>query len=287
MNPQWMKEVDEKYGPLEWHMPESHAIYWAYIALEKTDKRKLKKEDMITCRRVIFQSLQLAFRRGRLLYPVPSRDEFIYAPNLDVVPEASKTYEEMMEQEPQMRHNIANAHKNFLKWAIYYLYVYGRETQANEWWKVLREKYTNAVPADQTLYDYALQRATETVSETSHEDAKAVLMGFIRHAFVALALGDDDQAKSYEVFARRFRDRFQIEIGKSKDRVGLPPLGEIKQELLNELLGPDADPLFAAQLRTKLGIEAGTTQLIDTNQPPAAVSTNAPPAAANSSSGKP
>jgi hypothetical protein len=279
MNPQWMKEVDERYGPLEWHMPETHAIYWAYVALEKTDKSKLKKDDLITCRRVIFQSLQLAFRRGRLLYPNPAQDEFIYAPNLDVVSAANRAYEQMMEMEPQMKFNIANAHKNFLKWAIYYTYVYGRETQANQWWNYLHEKYPNAVPAGQTLYDYALQRATETVGETSHDDSKAVLVGFIRHAFVALALGDDDQAKSYDIFAQRLWERFQSEVGKSKDRVGLPPVGKIKQEVLGEMLGPDSDPTFAAQLRTKLGIPAGGFDLNSTNAPAATPSTNAPAAA--------
>ena len=88
MNPDWMKEVDEQYGPLEWHLPESHAIYWAYIALHKTDPRKLKKEDLMQCRRVIFQSLQLAFRRGRIVYPNKKSNAFIYAPNLDIVPQA-------------------------------------------------------------------------------------------------------------------------------------------------------------------------------------------------------
>ena len=29
MDPKVMKEVDEKYGPLEWRLPEAHAIYWA------------------------------------------------------------------------------------------------------------------------------------------------------------------------------------------------------------------------------------------------------------------
>src|ERR1051325_7036491 len=100
MNPAWMKEVDDHYGPLEWHLPESHAIYWAYIALEKTDKRKLKKEDLITCRRVIFQSLQLAFRWGRLVYPTKNSEAFMYAPNLNIVSQANKSYLQMMDEEP-------------------------------------------------------------------------------------------------------------------------------------------------------------------------------------------
>ena len=33
MDPQWMKKTDEKYGPLEWHLPEASAIYWSYKGL--------------------------------------------------------------------------------------------------------------------------------------------------------------------------------------------------------------------------------------------------------------
>src|SRR5262249_8836535 len=35
MDPAFMKQVDEKYGPLEWRLPEAHAIYWAAVGLEK------------------------------------------------------------------------------------------------------------------------------------------------------------------------------------------------------------------------------------------------------------
>ena len=29
MDPEFMKLLDERYGPLEWRLPEAHAIYWA------------------------------------------------------------------------------------------------------------------------------------------------------------------------------------------------------------------------------------------------------------------
>ena len=35
MDPEFMKEVDERYGPLEWRLPEAHAIYWAALGLKK------------------------------------------------------------------------------------------------------------------------------------------------------------------------------------------------------------------------------------------------------------
>jgi hypothetical protein len=279
MNPEWMKEVDERYGPLEWRLPESQAIYWAYLALNKTDERKVRKEDLIACRRVIFQALQLSFRRGRIVYPDKTKKEFFYAPNLDVVAKANSAYEEMIEHEEQMAANFGTAHRNFLKWATYYLYVYGRTTEASKWWKYMHAKYPGATPEGQSLDQYAFERAQETLGETSHDDAKAVIEGFLRNAFVALALDEDDVAFNYDRFAYRFWERFQTEIGDvSRDRVGLPfPM--IKEGVLAELLEPETglEPYMAARLRTKLGLPAGATGVSALREPTSATSTNAPP----------
>src|SRR5260370_41852421 len=63
MDPRLMKEVDQHYGPLEWRLPEAHAIYWAAKGLEaaKENPAKVNQDDLITLRRVIYQSMQLSF----------------------------------------------------------------------------------------------------------------------------------------------------------------------------------------------------------------------------------
>jgi hypothetical protein len=43
MEPKFMKEVDEAYGPLEWRLPETHAIYWGYVGLK--DCQGARQED--------------------------------------------------------------------------------------------------------------------------------------------------------------------------------------------------------------------------------------------------
>jgi hypothetical protein len=280
MNPEWMKETDDRYGPLVWQLPESHAIYWAYVALNKTDERKLKKEDLLACRRVIFQSLQLAFRRGRLVYPHKDSDEFVYAPNVDIVPQTDKAYLEILELEPEMRRNISQAHKNFIRWAVYYLYVYGRQGQAKYWWDYLKKTYPESVPPGLDLEQYALDRAQETMGETGHDDAKAVIVGFVRQGFLSAAMGEDARALSYLRFAELFRNRFQEALGPvSIDRVGLPELSEIKQGVLDEMLDPETglDPVLAAQLRTNLGLPAPTPSS-GTNAPAANITAPAPAA---------
>lgn len=274
MDPKWMKEVDDRYGPLEWRLPETHAIYWAVVGIENTKNDTLKEQDMISLRRVIFQSMQLAFHRGRLVFLTKGGKEFTTAPNLEIVERTNRTYEEMMASEPNMRQNIETAHKNFLKTAVYFLYSYNRLTQADEWFKFLRKKYPQAIPAKQNLDDFALSKVAEDVGETSHDRIQAILEGLIESSFMNLAVDEDDASVSYDRFARRIWDRYQREIGpKSIGRVGLPELSKLKQEVLARLLDPNTglETQIANQLRTKLGLPAATPTVPSTNRPPASI----------------
>ncbi|HMO65501.1 MAG TPA: hypothetical protein PKE47_09835, partial [Verrucomicrobiota bacterium] len=33
IDPLVARQVDERHGPLDWRMPETHAIYWAFLGL--------------------------------------------------------------------------------------------------------------------------------------------------------------------------------------------------------------------------------------------------------------
>ena len=68
MDPRIMKQADERYGPLDWRLPEASAIYWAVLGLDEAKRHpgKINKNDLITLQRVIYQSMQLSFQRGRL-----------------------------------------------------------------------------------------------------------------------------------------------------------------------------------------------------------------------------
>jgi hypothetical protein len=83
MEPQQMKKVDGQYGPLDWRMPETQAIYWAMLGLERA-----RKEDLIVLRRVIYQSLQLAFQRP--IHREQGRRTPRVSPNLDITQRQSR-----------------------------------------------------------------------------------------------------------------------------------------------------------------------------------------------------
>ena len=94
MDPQQMKEVDTLYGPLEWRLPEAHAIYWANLGLSRS-----KKKELITLRRVIYQSMHMMVLRGRLVSTEPLR----FGPDLTKVDQTNAAYEKMINDDDEMR----------------------------------------------------------------------------------------------------------------------------------------------------------------------------------------
>jgi hypothetical protein len=284
LDPAYMKKVDEKYGPLEWHLPESHAIYWAMRGLDLTKDQVLRREQFVGLRRIIFQSLQLAFMRGRLIYPDKTGNEFVYGPNLEIIKQTSDAYLEQAELEPDKKDNIDNAHKNFLGTAIYHLYTHNRKQAARQWFEYMKKLYPKAVAANQNLDDYALSRIAEDVGETDPNRVKTILMGALETAFVNFSLADPDSeivAQNHVTFARRLWQRYMNEISSgrnNKERVGLPPFELIYEETLkNVLAGMDSEsPVLAAQLRTRLNLPADYGA--STNEPPAQVTSPPGPA---------
>ncbi len=290
MDPAWMKQVDEHYGPLEWLLPDAHAIYWATRGLDLSKDQVLRKDQFVGLRRVIFQSLQLAFMRGRLIYPDKKGEEFVYGPNLDIVKQTSDAYLEQAELEPDKRDNILNAHKNFLGTAVYHLYTHNRKQAAQHWLTEMKRLYPKSVPANVNLDDYALARVQEDVGETDPNRVKTIIMGALKTAFENESLGDEESYNvgvNHEVFARRLWQRYMNQVlpyDKDKGRISLPPFELIQKEVLEYLLNPETglDPLLAAQLRTAKNLPADYG-IPSTNAPPAnpapipgSSSTNAP-----------
>jgi hypothetical protein len=273
MDPVKMKEADDRYGPLEWRLPESHAIYWANVGrgMART------KDQMIKLRRVIYQSLLLAFHRGRIIRLDASGD-IIFGENLDIFVRTHAAYEEMMTEDAEMRDHISRAHKNALLDAIYFFFVHQRFREANEWLATVKRMYPKDFPQALTLEDYALMRVGEDVNETDMNKTTSNIRGAMVRSFLNLALGEDDQAQGHLLLARNIWNRYMDKIvdGPSEKRVGLPPLDDMRKEVLDNLL-PGLAPDLADALRTRLNLPAAAPAT--TNAPPVAPEVPAPAAA--------
>jgi hypothetical protein len=285
IDPVFAQQVNEQYGPLDWRLPEAHAIYWFAMGLEKARENpgKVKQEDfnLMQLRRGIFQSEQSAFRHGRIItYPFNHSVEL--APDLDLIPKANDSYLQMYAEEKDdgQKTDILRAHRNFVRDAVYFLYENNRMTEAARWFKYLGEKYPDqpiidkqpdSLPKNVTLDEYAVAVVNIDIGETSQERVTSAVQGLLAHAYRDLAIGQDDRAAGFQLLAQKVHDRYQAKMGKDQPRAALPPMNGLKSDVLSQLLDPQKGLPFAARARIR-------TQLLmsaETNAPPQTVSTNA------------
>ncbi len=266
--PAMMKKVDDTYGPLEWRLPETHAIYWGMVGIENSPA-----QDKMPLRRTVFQPMLTAFHRGRIITNhFAKRIEVV--PNLAMVGNVVRAYEDAMVAEPANAEHTGTAHRNFLKDAVYFLYANNRQVEAQKWFDYLKQRYglgpQSGIPEGSTMVDFALSKITEDVNEMSRDRVTAMLRGFLEQSFYNLAMGEDDNAIGLDKMAAKIHENYQLRTGRGTvtNRTELAPITELKRDILFEMLTPmtNVNPEFQAVLRTKLRLPADFA-LPSTNAP--------------------
>ncbi len=296
IDPVFAKKVDGQYGPLDWRLPEAHSIYWAAQGLDAAKKNpdKIKQDDLITLRRVIYQSMLQAFHHGRKIDD-PFSKQFATGPNLELTSRVNDAYETLMREDAANRDAIAIAHRNFLGDAAYFLYENNRVAEAAKWFKTLGEKYpnktlldgdTNSYPRNLTLDEFAVARVQDAVGDTSLERTTSVIEGLLARSYYDMAIGQDDRSAGFNLLARKVYDHYQKKVGKTQNnlyRIGLPPFDVLNRTVLNGMLDTQ-NPLlpYAARavIRSQLAMPAETTS---TNAPPLTTTNSVENAPTNSS----
>ncbi len=290
IDPAFAEKVNAQYGPLDWRLPEAHAIYWAAVGLEKAREHpdKVKADDLITVRRNIYQSMLQAFHHGYILLDPFGRPYL--APNLDLIPKVNAAYEQMFAEETQsgMRDGILRAQRNFLRDAVYFLYEDNRVGEAAKWFKYLGDKFPNqpivennpnSLPKNLTLDEYAVAVVQIDIGETSQERVTAAIAGLLARAYSDLATGQDDRYENLKRLANRVYESYVANTSKfSGDRrIPLPPYDTLNRAVLGHLLDVQRGLPYAARavIRSQLGLPG------ETNVPPATAVTNEPAPAAS------
>jgi hypothetical protein len=293
LDPVLMKKIDEQYGPLEWRLPEAHAIYWAERGLEviKQKEGSIDPDESVKLYRVVFQSMHLAVQRGRLITVKSGQGERIVdlGPNLAIIDKANAAYEEARrEEKPQYRDTIDTAHRNLVLDIVFLLYTYNRRADAQRWYQYLIEKFPDkplllgrpdTLPKNMSLDDFALTRIADDIKDLNQRNTKAILEGLERQSLTSLADGDDDRAEGMHLMARRIWTMYQDKmehIEKGTTRLYIAPLEEIRGDALQQLLNGELSPEETAVLKTATGQPnvpppAAKPESGQTNLPPAAI----------------
>jgi hypothetical protein len=292
MDPVFMKHVEDTYGPLEWRLPETHAIYWAMKGLDAAgqNESKVDPDTLIQLRRLVYQSMQLAFRRGRIIRvgTGPNGNMLHLAPNLALIGQVNKAYEDVINSSTdKYEFDLTTAHRNLLADAVYFFYTYGREADATRWYKYLAEKYPDktllpgqpdSLPGKMSLDEYAIARIQDEVNTLGQNKTEAVIRGLEQMSLLNVAEGDNERADGLNAMAVKLYRNYEAKIlpgANNTNRLYIPPPQETRRSVLNDMLSPGVlSPEFAAILATQMGV----TNLPAATNAPADGSTNTVPA---------
>jgi hypothetical protein len=241
MDVRLMKTVDEKYGPLDWRLPETHAIYWAMDGM-----RKAHAQSVLPLRRIIYQSMQLASRRGKVIEN-KALGKLEFGPNVRVIPKANATYLQMMTEDPERIEHISQGHRNFLFRAVRDLYLNGQREDADTWFQYGKEVYEDFIVMEGDDIDtFVLWNLGEDLTALNPDDFHNMIKGFIQTAYYDMARGEESGYQGRIATAKLVRDKYMYWIKNPgmknifEGRV-LPELYEIETEVLKELFDPESN----------------------------------------------
>lgn len=239
-----MREIDETYGPLDWRLPQAHAMYWAW------QSRKVARRDFdrLSADRMLFQSMADALRQGRLTWD-PARDLFILSPNPDLVWRVQRAYLDALDRHPD-NETVKTAHLNFMREATVICYTFNRLPDARRLYDDLRARYPEAV-GGRSFETFVQDTYLERNQRLGLIDARAIVEGALFQSEFWRSIGDEDRAAGFLRLARATWERHQQRASASPDlleRIGLPPFEDIRrtaaQRARDALARPRADWMF-------------------------------------------
>ncbi len=132
-----MQVVDAVYGPLDWRVPQSHAVYWAYRGLEVAGP-----DGFLSCSRMIYQCMAELFLWGKMSWN--SRGELVMEADKRLLPRVFHAYEDALNRYEDV--NLDDAYINFLIGATLVMADQGEARWSRRAYKRLHDRFPTAIP---------------------------------------------------------------------------------------------------------------------------------------------
>ena len=222
-----ISELIDRYGPLDFRLPEAHAVYWATIGVKRSANGK-----NIDCERMIFQSLKNAFISGKLARLATS-SLMLTTANIELA-DATKTAYISALKNHKYHKSIVAGYENFMVDAIVILYIYGKERKAAEYLHSIREsrEFNNKNRYSRDLDEFVLFEITGDIETLAQDKALAIIQAFILQSYNSLTFDDNNRAIGFKLMAQKIYRYYMGTIQEDQDAIrrGLPQYNDIERQ---------------------------------------------------------
>lgn len=188
MDPAFMHQLMQRYGPLDWRHPAAHGCYWSQMGLKIAGKKTTTSAyDRLNAIRDTIHAVQQLSRNGHIFHD-PTTESVNTLPDPRFIPayekavlDARQWFEDETAQDPSVPDALQKGHENFLLEAIENCYLYGDRRQAQLYYKKLRQLYGHGPPrTDGIRYDQPLDELVTTLLRT-HIESMSTSTQFITY----------------------------------------------------------------------------------------------------------
>lgn len=246
LDPVLILKINKLYGAFDWRLPETHAIYWATLGLERCPGNA-----DISLERMVTQAIKDSFMSGRLLMvDVKNFQNVITVPNLKVVDAVYKVYKEAYERNKNK--SFLSALENFMKDAIVVLYTFGDYSKSQQYLDLLKKEFPDNIAYKIDLDRFILKEWAEDVKSATLKQANDMVSGLLFQSCYYLVYGDLAAYESHEKLARLVYTRYQSDQSGVETRKGLAPFNDIKTNVIKTCLKnfpPDIANILETQIK--------------------------------------
>ena len=202
-----MKSLDNAYGPLDWRLPETHAMYWGFRG------KTFATRDALWCERLVWMALTETVKGGALVYS-PEQRRYQRGPRLDI---AIKAVRHSGEVNPAGDPLVTLARSVFLKESTLYLYAFQRPVEAEVALRQLKKEKVAGVTGAMTLEEFIRSDVASRLSGLEPTGKEKLVAGFLVRSDIWRRLGVPLFAEGYDRLARFYWTAMAGDAGTEKD----------------------------------------------------------------------
>ena len=215
-------EVEKEISPdLDWHLPQAHAIYWAWRG-----KKSGHTELSVKCERMIVQSLYSAFQGGKLLeYRDGDKLSIDWTNNLKLADVVKRLNLEAIEKTRSS--SFKSGYGNFLKEAILALYMRGDKKKSQAYLKELIKFQNIKNPPD--IDSFVSKMFLELYQSSDENEVLYGIHNLLQRSMTLLLYGDEFEGSSTQFFlmAKTLHENYQIKMKKFSEGRQIPAFNRI------------------------------------------------------------
>lgn len=279
LDPVMMQDLNKTYGPidyidpnthlpLDWRLPDSHAIYWGVKGLQIAAREQSSEVGMTETNtdRIVSHSLQNLFRNGKLFIrdmqlqmPVEGSQEtqtqifkeIFLRPDLRMFESYNKSFLAVLDKYKDEKEgtlvSLQNGHRNMLKNAVLSFYQSGHKLPAQKIYDQLRKLYDRP-EFKVSLVEFARNRYLEELESIGLNDAKEQVILLLRESYFLYAIRDDETSYGREKLSKEIHNYYQSKY-LDENRIDLPDFKDLQYLALKDFLD---DRQFVPDLRLSL-----------------------------------